>query len=317
MNEDPERIFGLRKDGLRTATFQAGVFITVVCTTVILFELITALYRSPDVLREIYGYVSGILVIIPVPVTIFTITGNALQLFYIMILITVTVAVGYLLWKSVPAMIRFTKDKEPDTIKKSMMFEFGTLFAAMYLVQTAFILLLVLAGVDVAGTVPFDDKTKLEMMYLTIEASVWEELVSRVLLIGVPMLVLAFIASDRKKWWKWLSGGFGMSRNAALLILFSALFFGIAHVPGWDLWKFLPAFITGLGLGYLFVRYGLYAAIAMHFMFNYLSSSDWLLNDGGVLLSLVAILIALFGIPYAWLYTKRGLDYLKVEFRRA
>jgi hypothetical protein len=46
--------------------------------------------------------------------------------------------------------------------------------------------------------------------------------------------------------------------------------FGAAHVPLWDVWKFPSTFVTGLFLGFLFLRYGLAAAIVFHFLNDYL-----------------------------------------------
>ena len=306
-----------RINGTTSVLFQLGMIITIVCAAVLAFELFVAIFRSPEVFSEIYGMRINILIITPFPVSVLTISGATLQLFYVAVLTMATIAVGYLLWKFIPAFIGFLRDNDQKPMEKNVMFEFSTMFAAMYFLEMAFLVVLIMIGVDVDDSVPFVDETPLEMMFLTLQAAVWEEIVSRVLLIGVPMLVIAFALSDREKLWKWLAGGFGMSQAAAVLIVISALFFGIAHVPGWDLWKFVPTFIFGLGVGYLFVKYGLYAAIAMHFMFNYLSASDWLLNDSGVLIGLAILIVAVLGIPYAWVYAKRGVLYFRNEFIRA
>ena len=49
--------------------------------------------------------------------------------------------------------------------------------------------------------------------------------------------------------------------------------FGFAHSFNWDLYKVLPAFLAGLAMGYLFLKFGLYAAIMFHFFTDYLSIS--------------------------------------------
>jgi membrane protease YdiL (CAAX protease family) len=73
-------------------------------------------------------------------------------------------------------------------------------------------------------------------------------------------------------------GGFGMSKIAIILIIISGIIFGLAHYPGWDdqVWKVASAAIGGIFFGYLFVRFGLYAAIFMHFITDYLSSFNWM-----------------------------------------
>ena len=294
-----------------------GIILCVICTIILAFELFVAIYKSPEVFTEISDFVNHLLVITPAPVSILTLTGVALQIFYIVVLISVALAVGYLLFKFIRVFSKFLGNGSYEPMKKNVMFEFATLFAAIYFLETAFIIALVAIGVDIEGSVPFVDETPLEMMFLTLEASVWEEIVSRMLLIGVPMLILALATSNKEKWWKWLTGGFGMNQYAVVFIIFSAVFFGLAHVPGWDPWKFVPTFIFGLGAGYLFVRYGLYASIALHFIFNYLTASDWLLNDDGTIFALILMPVLIMGIPFAWVYAKRGISYLKKEFSRA
>jgi hypothetical protein len=106
-------------------------------------------------------------------------------------------------------------------------------------------------------------------MILLADASVWEEIVSRVLFIGVPLLFM----QPSRKWnlgrFKVLLGGSGKFGTAEIvLILISSSFFGLAHI-GWGPWKVLPTFVTGALFGYLYIKTGLHAAIAMHFLFDY------------------------------------------------
>ena len=56
-------------------------------------------------------------------------------------------------------------------------------------------------------------------------------------------------------------------------MVFSSAMFGIAHSFNWDLYKVLPAFFAGLAMGYLFLKFGLYASIMFHFFTDYLSVS--------------------------------------------
>jgi hypothetical protein len=106
-------------------------------------------------------------------------------------------------------------------------------------------------------------------MILLADASVWEEIVSRVMFIGIPLLIF----HPSKKWnlerFKVLFGGSGSFGTAEVaLILISSSFFGLAHL-GWGAWKVIPTFVTGALFGYLYIRVGLHAAIAMHFLFDY------------------------------------------------
>ncbi|MCD6383092.1 MAG: CPBP family intramembrane metalloprotease, partial [Thermoplasmata archaeon] len=103
-------------------------------------------------------------------------------------------------------------------------------------------------------------------------ASVYEELVARLLLIGVPLFLIALV-SKRKGLHRYLLGGFNQWDGPTyFFVIFSSLLFGLAHSSGWGYWKIIPTFIGGLLFGYIFVRVGLHGAILMHFATDYLSS---------------------------------------------
>lgn len=102
-------------------------------------------------------------------------------------------------------------------------------------------------------------------------ASVWEEIITRVLMIGVPLFALALMKQGKGPALKALIGGHGsVSVSAAVLIFISAALFGLAHI-GWGIWKIVPTFVMGLLFGYLYVKIGLHASIALHFLFDYSS----------------------------------------------
>src|SRR3989449_9122079 len=71
---------------------------------------------------------------------------------------------------------------------------------------------------------------------------------------------------------RYLVGG-GMSRRtplpvllpATLFLVASSVVFGLAHAPGYGIWKVLPTTVAGLAMGYLFLRHGLHAAILFRF----------------------------------------------------
>ncbi|MGA1847714.1 MAG: CPBP family intramembrane glutamic endopeptidase, partial [Thermoplasmatota archaeon] len=124
-------------------------------------------------------------------------------------------------------------------------------------------------------------------MMLLAEASVFEEVSGRVILIGLPLVFIKTLSGkNAERWWKYLLGGSGdIGRVELLLILFSGSMFGLAHL-GWGPWKVVPTFVHGLMFGYLFVKVGLHASICMHFLFDYT----------GFLTELIDI------DPYAWLF---------------
>ena len=108
-------------------------------------------------------------------------------------------------------------------------------------------------------------------MYL-LNASFYEEVVSRVLLIGVPVALLSI--RDRG-WYKLILGQIPEDRRGPLLWIFvaiSSITFGYAHVPGWGLLKLISAIPAGVALSLAFVYYGIWASIALHFAVDFMSA---------------------------------------------
>ena len=182
--------------------------------------------------------------------------------------------------------------------------------------QYALILLLAFAGS--APSSPFTETTTNAWVLLFdySAASVYEELAFRALLIGVPMALGALLfrrmrpgrvasASPGGAARSGVLGGLRYlwggqlrkesSREAVLvawiLVFASALLFGLAHAPGWGWWKVLPAFVVGLGMGYVFVRHGLGAAILLHFATD---GSLALSLEGGSFLGLALVADLIF-----------------------
>ncbi len=137
-------------------------------------------------------------------------------------------------------------------------------------------------------------------------ASVWEEIITRVLMIGAPLSVLALMKQGKGPALKALIGGHGgVSVPAAVLIFISAALFGLAHI-GWGIWKIAPTFIMGLLFGYLYVKIGLHASIALHFLFDYSSFLAELTGQQGPYLWTLLFFFSLFagGVLLADLLTK-------------
>jgi hypothetical protein len=103
----------------------------------------------------------------------------------------------------------------------------------------------------------------------------------------------------------------------------SAFLFGLAHIPGWGLWKFFPAFVAGLGFGYLFLRFGVTAAILAHFVNDYVGSLTYIgVGDLGLEFFIALLdlgLVAAGSGFFVWyvLRTWRGVGDLWRRFGRA
>ena len=202
----------------------------------------------------------------------------------------------------------------------------GQVFLALFFFQGLYLFVLWLSGFEPAvPTFPGSAPPWYDYFALA-NASVYEEIVTRWLYIGLPLFVgavlLSFVSRPEANRaslgkasavpaWRHLVGG-TITRDspralivlAAILLVVSSAVFGLAHVPSWGWWKFLPTFVAGLGLGYLFLRHGLLAAILLHFATNYLAALALLAesNLGGQVLIgfLILVMIGLGILFFAW-----------------
>ena len=184
------------------------------------------------------------------------------------------------------ATVMWIKDM-PDLIKRSReamrRMEFPTIRTdntwivvfRMYLGILAFYVLYftLLESSGVKPTTPaFNDYPLWEQLFMFADASVWEEILSRTLMLGVPLMIYHLLQRRTDKpVWRYLAGGkFEIDNAVFVLVCIQALVFALAHVASWDLWKVLPTTISGIAFGYLFLKRGVWAAIMLHFTFDYL-----------------------------------------------
>lgn len=261
---------------------------------VLVFEIITLILNTPDVTEFLSDKIYKLFLLLPMPTVIFSISGSVLQIYWILVVAAVLISAGYAIWKLIFA-IRSKKDRPvSEKLENTSLYWTGLVISLSLFVN--FVLLMITTAFGNEIVVP-DFGDKIEQMFLLAEASVWEELVTRFLYIGVPMAIISLIVTRKKESLKCLFGGFGMSKAALVLIIISGLIFGAAHYSGWDdqLWKVVATSIMGMLLGYVFVRFGLYAAILLHFINNYMSSFSWM-GVGGIENILTLMLIVLGAI---------------------
>lgn len=161
-----------------------------------------------------------------------------------------------------------------------------------------------------------EDAVLWDYLYGLANASVYEELIGRVLLIGLPLLIVHRLAHLEKIPLKKyvLGGGFDINTGAAILIFFSSLLFGLGHLSGWDQWKVVTTFASGLAFGYLFLKKGLYAAILFHFAFDYLGAWSQVFSPGAVVLyayGLIMLFWFAMGARYFMHYLGELIEYFK------
>ena len=298
-----------------TPRLALGALMCIICTYLIAYELTAVAVLFPETLEALGGFSTHIILIVPQIVNLFLIKGTALQSFFIL-LVGICIVSAFFLFKDVPKNVNEALVRQNSRpFQKSALFEMSALFAALMAFQMAVILIAILFGLDLES-IDMEGYPTWAVMFSLVEASVWEEVLCRLLMLGVPVAVIAYSAGEENRSWKMVFGGFGINKTVLAFILFSSFMFAAGHLENWGLWKFLPTFAFGLGLGYLFSRYGLHASIMLHFTNNLMSAGEWLSWSAINSLNLLLFPILLLGLYFMISYALRGTRFLHDMFTK-
>lgn len=155
-------------------------------------------------------------------------------------------------------------------------------------------------------------------LYMLANASVYEEIVTRILLLGLPLYFVAKLTKKKDRaWYKYLLGGnIKIGISAYFFALFSASLFGMAHLS-WGAWKVIPTIISGLAFSYIFLKKGIFPAIVFHFLFDYLGMGGSIIEHSGhsavgynAVFSLLLLLWLHAGIRYFAHYSLKSLYFV-------
>ncbi len=266
------------------------VYITLVVVILLIAELIIMFAGVLETWTTAKKLSMSVLVLKPELVVVGKISGTVLSVFWIVLVLCITMSVTWLSLQTIPS-LRKRGIERIEAFQQTPFYWVGTLLCTSMLLNV----IIALFQLDSVGnTVDVPVGPVPETLLFMADAAVWEEVITRMAFIGVPMVMLA-LCHLRKDFWKYLLGGFGMSRLSIVLILVSALVFGFGHLSVWGFWKVLPTAITGIALGYLYVRFGIHVSITFHFLIDYMAT----LIDGptAIFMSLIMILIIIAGIP--------------------
>jgi hypothetical protein len=208
------------------------------------------------------------------------------------------------LWKE----LAIEKPKEGH----SPIYSITTLFMAIMTVNLVYVLLVFIFNVQTT-TPDFGSRDLWQLLFAFANAAVWEELIMRVLWLGVPLLIIALLTRRAKNYKQYfLGGGLTFGTWEVVFIFVSAGLFAFGHTQYWDAFKIIPTFASGVAFGYLFIRYGLYACIVLHFAVDYYDMLGTSLNSLPiqVVYGLVLIAFGIVGIPYLVVYTRRIILFL-------
>jgi len=283
----------------------------------LVLAVIVMLIMTSEIVDNLFSRTDYLFIMIPFPTPIISISGTALVLFYLFLAGTITISYLLLMGKSIKKTLKEMIDGKPG--KHSEILTLGGLFFAMLVFNMIYYMLLRTGGA--APNVPDYETMPLWLMiYNFADASVWEEIISRVLLIGVPLLWidLLFRREALKSPKRYFVGGnLNLGAVEIGLIIFSALMFGLAHAPGWDFWKVPPSILVGFCFGYIFIRIGFFAAVMFHFAFNFLSIPLTYLNaTSSPLFGLMTIIWLLAGGMFFVYYSMKVVRFFRDAYER-
>lgn len=249
-------------------TISAFLMLTFIAHLVL--ALGTLLYGAnlvvPDILDTWDGFT--LFVVVPVVIDLFMISGYVLLSYYMFLVFAILLSCAWVLLTSIRG-FRDELTMKAKTREHSAIFDtVGLLFATVF-----FSTVIGLIANPSPDDLPTTDSLS-EMLFVLANASVWEEIIVRVLFIGLPLIFVDLARRGRQRhWYSYVIGGkIPIGTPEIVLVIVSSLIFGVGHYTGgWGAWKILPAAVGGIAFGYLFLKFGIAASIMMHFGTDYLS----------------------------------------------
>ena len=261
------------------------------------------LYIGIPTMAEVWDYPVQIFIILNGVVDLFVL-DNSMLIFYLFFIIVLLASFTVLIMRSKDT---FARELTMKPVKEhSPLYTVCTLIMVTTLISIIIQVVIPALTGQTSHTPPMDGERWVEL-YSAAQAPVWEELISRVLLLGIPLLIVDLVLNavdkkyERKPLRRYVLGGdFSFGAKEIIFLLISSFLFGYAHLGGWDVYKILPAAIGGLAMGYVFLKYGLYASISLHAINNLIGFSSVLFDGIGfiTIVGIVSLLMLLFGIPY-------------------
>ena len=297
------------RDTLRTAVRGFTSIVIFGLLLLVSFNIIVLVWGIGQVLPNVMGHGTYLFIILPWLVDVFKVTNVGLSIYYLFLVVVIVASFVWMLKKSLHKFgheLTFQMHEEGH----SPLYMISTLFFAVIAFNILFYVAISLFGGS--ANTPSEGADLWQILFSYAQASVWEELVTRVLWLGLPLLLIA-IANNKVKDPKHyiLGGGFQFGKAELIFLLISSAMFGLAHSFNWDLYKVLPAFFAGLAMGYLFLKFGLYASIMFHFFTDYLSISISIWPNNNLLdlgLGLLILVFIAVGVIYFVHYSFKAVE---------
>jgi len=163
---------------------------------------------------------------------------------------------------------------EKNSLNDNYMFNIIKWFSILVLISAVITIIQENFGII---TEPPDTANDLILFLQISVAPITEEIGFRLVLIGIPLFLIYSHKSSIKFFFKSLWAPYSTlhiyeNKKAIGIIIIVGIFFGVAHVISGEPWttgKILQASIGGIILGWVYFRYGLAAAIILHWATNY------------------------------------------------
>jgi len=279
---------------------------------------------SADVYRNLGNIEDYLFILLPIPPYVFAKASWQLSqplgvgAFYTFCLVSILLSGLYMGYKHGPSLLGtikrlFTRGEIPPVATRNGIVETVQLYLAiLFFTAVWYMAVRVFFQSDPIAPEGITEAALYQQMYMFAGAAVYEEIVTRIFMLGLPLLLLALAFKDRDiPYWRYMVGGdLPIQGRERVVLYFSALLFGLAHVPGWDMWKLIPSVMAGVAFGYLFLRFSLAAAITLHFIIDYTSIPVTMLGDTSTAAAAVYLLIFIgmvFGAIYFYKFTHRAL----------
>ncbi len=289
-----------------------GMIIAIIsffCVCIILLGIL--LWGISIVAPQALVHSTQLYVATPWLIELFELRGIWFLLWYIFIVSCIITSFIWLFWMdgrgAVRRFLKFMRQfkKFPSNSKNALVIIPQLYFTDLF-INFSFILILLVLNIETPLPTFLEEAELWEMLYAFTNAAVYEELITRLLLIGIPLLIMDTVRRKRRiKGIHYILGGkFSLNLSSITLILISSLVFAFAHYFSWGLYKVLPTFIGGIIFGYLFIKKGLYACIVLHFFTDYLGFTLDITDNGAgpgfviILLTLFWVLMGIFCFIY-------------------
>ncbi len=240
---------------------------------------------------------------IPFPVMVFSLKGLGAYAWYLLIATAVMASSVYITYRGIfPYFSEFFR--RPFSYKHNPFQDIMELFSISMFFTLIVYYISVLMGIK-PSTIGVEKYPVWFQMLQLLHASVYEELIIRVLFLGVPLFLTYRFTGTKLPPTKLLGGGYKIGRWETVYLLISSVIFGFAHMSSWGFWKVIPAFVAGLALGYLYLKYGIFASITLHFINDFISIPMTLVPELTLPMSIITIYFLVAGAAFLVSYSIR------------